>query len=194
MIKLWVHNWKFKKRKLSSCCGFCNELTNQFEVSPLGSVFWQITSKSKFWCDDLVIQQGTLILESPQVLLVSTFRSLDNLVVIKTQIVVPQKLDIPDFRKIKHNVVTANSSQFVGSINFEGNSSTTGHHVAYWNYSTGVIKLNDSSIQHYSDSILTPCLSTPVQSTPKIPRWKWGLQNQSPVKKVWIFYLPGVYW
>ena len=33
-------------------------------------------------------------------------------------------------RRIKHNVVTTNSYQFVGSINFEGNPTTTGceHH------------------------------------------------------------------
>ena len=30
----------------------------------------------------------------------------------------------------------------------------TGHYVAYLNYSAGVIKINDSSIQHYDDSIL----------------------------------------
>ena len=39
LCKMWVHNWKFKKRKSSSCCGFWNESTNIFEVSPLGSVF-----------------------------------------------------------------------------------------------------------------------------------------------------------
>ena len=41
-----------------------------------------------------VILQGTFILESPQVLLISTVRSLDNFAVIKAQIVVRQKLDI----------------------------------------------------------------------------------------------------
>ena len=94
------------------------------------------------------------ILEFSQVLLISTVRSLDDLVVIKTQIVVPQKLDISDFRGIKYNDDAANSYLFVGSINFEGNSSTTGHYVAYLKCSTGVIKINDSNIQHYSDSVL----------------------------------------
>ena len=28
----------------------------------------------------------------------------------------------------------------------------------------------------------------------KVPQWKLGLQNQFPVKKVWIIYLLGVYW
>ena len=30
----------------------------------------------------------------------------------------------------------------------------TGHYVAYLNHSTGVVKINDSSIQHYSNSII----------------------------------------
>ena len=94
------------------------------------------------------------MLESPQVLLISTVRSLDNFAVIKTEIVVPQKLDIFNFRGIKHNVITTNSYQFVRSVKFEGTSTTTGHYVAYLKYSTGVIKIRDSSIQHYSDSIL----------------------------------------
>ena len=94
------------------------------------------------------------MLEFPQVLLISTFRLLDNLVVIKTQIVVPQKLDISDFRGIKYNDAATNSYQFVRSINFEGNSTTIGHYVAYLKCSTGVIRINDSNIQHYSDSIL----------------------------------------
>ena len=94
------------------------------------------------------------MLESPQVLLISTVRSLDNFTVIKTEIVVPQKLDIFDFRGIKHNVATTNSYQFFRSVKFKGSSTTTGHYVAYLKCSTGVIKISDSSIQHYSDSIL----------------------------------------
>ena len=66
------------------------------------------------------------MLVSPQVILILTVRSLDNFTVIKTQIVVPQKLDIFDLRGIKHNVVITNSYQFVGSINFEGDFTTTG--------------------------------------------------------------------
>ena len=110
---------------------FWNESANQLEVSPLGLVLLQLTSKSKSWYDDPVILQGTFMLESSQVLLISTFRSLDNLTVIKTQIVVPQKLDISNFRGIKHNDVTTNSYQFVGLINFEDNSTTADHYVAY---------------------------------------------------------------
>ena len=70
------------------------------------------------------------MLESPQFALILSVRSLDNFAVIKTQIVVPQKLDIFDFRGIKQNIATTNSYQFVGSINFEDNSTTTGceHH------------------------------------------------------------------
>ena len=79
------------------------------------------------------------MLKYPQALLISTFRLLDNFAVIKTLIVVLQKLDISDFRGIKHNVVTTNSYQFVRSINFEGNSTAAGHYVAYVKFSTGVI-------------------------------------------------------
>ena len=86
--------------------------------------------------------QGTFLLETLQVLLISTVRSL-----------VPQKY-ISDFRGIKHYVVVTNSYQFVGSINFEDNSTTTGHYVAYLKCSTGVIKINDSDTQHHSESIL----------------------------------------
>ena len=71
--------------------------------------------------------------------------------------------------------------RFVGSINFEDNSTTTGHRslCCYANQwtgfymitasvmkelkcSTGVIKINDSNIQHYSDIILesTQLIST----------------------------------
>ena len=67
------------------------------------------------------------MLESPQVLLISIVRSLDNIIVIKTQIAVPQKLDISDFRGIKYNDATSNSS--LGSINFEGKSATAGYYV-----------------------------------------------------------------
>ena len=35
------------RKKLSSCCGFCDESANQFEVSPLGSVFVELTHKIK---------------------------------------------------------------------------------------------------------------------------------------------------
>ena len=130
---MWVHNWKLKKRKSSSYCGFCNESANQFEVS-FGVSVCNLFTKSKSCCDDPVILHGTFILESPQVLLISTVRSLDNLVVIQTQIVVPQKLDISDFRGIKYNDDANNSYQFVGSVNFDGNFTTTGHYVAYWSY------------------------------------------------------------
>ena len=95
----------------------------------------------------------SFMLESPQVLFISAVWSFDNFTVIKTQIAVPQKLYIFDFRGI-NNVVTTNSYQFVGSVNFEGNSTTTGHYVVYLKYSTGVINISSSSIQHYSDSIL----------------------------------------
>ena len=73
------------------------------------------------------------MLESSQVLLISTVRSLNNFDVMKIQIVVPQKLDILDFRGIKQNVVITNSYQFVGSNNFEGNSTTAGceHHSCF---------------------------------------------------------------
>ena len=94
------------------------------------------------------------MLESPQVLLISTVRSFNNFAVIKTQIVVPQKLDIFDFRGIKHNVVATNIYQFVRSINSEGNSTTSGYYVSYLKCSTEVNRINDCNIQHYSDSIL----------------------------------------
>ena len=42
----------------------------------------------------------------------------------------------------------------------------------------------------YIHPAIVPRLNPPR----KDPRWKWGLQNQSPVKKVWVFYLPGAYW
>ena len=74
-----------------------------------GQCFCNLPSKSKSCCDDPVILKGSFFLESPQVLLISTVRSLDNLVVIKTQIAVPQKLDISDFRGIKHNDDATNS-------------------------------------------------------------------------------------
>ena len=75
-----------------------------------------------------MILKGTFMLESPYFLLFRQFplfRQLDH------SIVVPQKLDISDFRGIKYNDATTNSYQFVGAINFEGNSTTTGHYVAY---------------------------------------------------------------
>ena len=62
-----------------------------------GQYSCNLLTKSKSCCNDPVILQGTFILESPQVLVISTVRSLDSLVVIKTQIVVPQKLDISHF-------------------------------------------------------------------------------------------------
>ena len=52
------------------------------------------------------------------------------------------------------NDATANSYEFIASINFEGNSTTTGHYVAQIKCSTGAIKINDSNIEHYSDSVL----------------------------------------
>ena len=118
-----------------------------------GQYFCNLSTKLKSCCDDLVILQGTFMLESPQVFLISIVRSLDNLVIIKIQIVVPQKLHISNFRRIKHNVVANTSYQFE-SINFEFNSTTTGHYVAYIKCSTGVIKISDCNIQHYSDSML----------------------------------------
>ena len=45
--KIRVLNWKFKNRKWSPCCDFCNESTNQFEISPFGSVILQLTHKMK---------------------------------------------------------------------------------------------------------------------------------------------------
>ena len=39
-------------------------------------------------------------------------------------------------------------------VNSEGNSTTTVHHVSYLKCYTGVIRINDSNIQHYSNSIL----------------------------------------
>ena len=75
----------------------------------------------------------SFILESHQVLLISTVRSLDNLVFIKAHIVLPVKLDISDFCGIKYNDDTTNSYQFVESINFEGTSTSTGHCVPYLN-------------------------------------------------------------
>ena len=83
-----------QEKKIIFVLRFCNESTNQFEVSALGSLFFELTSKSKSWYDDPVILQGTFMLESLQVLLISTVRSLDNFAVIKAQIVVRQKLDI----------------------------------------------------------------------------------------------------
>ena len=65
-----------------------------------GQYFWNLPTKSKPCCDDPVIPEGTFLLESPKVLLISTVRSLDNLAVIKTQIAVPQKLGISNFREI----------------------------------------------------------------------------------------------
>ena len=60
----------------------------------LKSLLWDLClcnlpTKSKPCCDDTAILQGHFILEPPQVFLISTVRSLDNLVVIKTHIVVP---------------------------------------------------------------------------------------------------------
>ena len=119
-----------------------------------GQCFCSLLTKSKSSYDDPVILQGTFMLQSPQVLLISLVRSLDHLLVIKTQIAVLQKLDISDFRGIKYSDDATNGYQPVGSINSEGNSTTTVHHVAYLKCSTGVIRINDSNIQHYSDSIL----------------------------------------
>ena len=113
--------------------------------------FCNLPKKSKSCWNDPMILKGTFMLESPYFLLFRQFplfRQLDH------SIVVPQKLDISDFRGIKYNDATTNSYQFVGAINFEGNSTTTGHYVAYWKCSSRVIKMNDSNIQHYSDNIL----------------------------------------
>ena len=71
----------------------------------LESLLWgqcccNLLTKSNSCSDDPVILQGSFILESPQVLLISTVRSLDNLVIIKARIVVLQKLDISNFRGI----------------------------------------------------------------------------------------------
>ena len=92
-----------------------------------GQYFCHLPTKSRSCCHDPVILQGTFMLESPQVLLISIVRSHDNIIVIKTQIAVPQKLDISDFREIKYNDATSNSS--LGSINFEGKSATAGYYV-----------------------------------------------------------------
>ena len=117
-----------------------------------GQCFCNLPTKSKFCCDDTVILQGYFIVESPQVLLILTVRSLDNLVVIKTRIVASQKLDISDFCGIKYNDDASNSYQFVESINLESNSTTAGHYVAYLECTTGFIEIKDSNIQHYSDN------------------------------------------
>ena len=148
---MWVHNWKLKKRKLSLSWGFCNESTNQFEVCPLGSVVLQRSLKSKSWCDNPVILQGTFLLESSQVLHISTVISLDKFAFIKTQIIVPQKLDVFDFREIKHNVVTTNSYQFLGSIHFEGTSRTTGckHPHALFYIITSCLESENEVLQDY---------------------------------------------
>ena len=74
-----------------------------------GQCFCNLATKSKSCCDDPVILQGTFILGYPQFLLISKVRSLDNLVVIKTKIDVPQKLDISDFRWLKYNDDATNS-------------------------------------------------------------------------------------
>ena len=103
------------------CCIISNESTNQFDVSPLGSqYFCNLPTKSKFCCDDLVILQGTFILNSSQVLLISTVRSIYDLVVIKPQVVVPQKLVISDFPAVKYNDDAINTYQFVGSVKLSG--------------------------------------------------------------------------
>ena len=107
-----------------------------FEMSQpiyLKSLLWDqyfcnLPKKSKSCWNDPMILKGTFMLESPYFLLFRQFplfRQLDH------SIVVPQKLDISDFRGIKYNDATTNSYQFVGAINFEGNSTTTGHYVAY---------------------------------------------------------------
>ena len=83
-----------------------------------GQYFCNLPTKSKSCCYDPVILQDTFILKSPQALVISTVRSLGNFTVIKTQIVVPQKLDISDFRGVKYNIDTINTYQFVGSFNF----------------------------------------------------------------------------
>ena len=103
---------------------FCNESTYQFDSS-FGVSTPPPHTKSKYCCNDPVFLQGTFILKSPQALLISTVRSLDNLVVIKTQIVVPQNLKVSDFRGVKYNDAETNTYQFVGSINFEGSSTNT---------------------------------------------------------------------
>ena len=65
------------------------------------------------------------------------------------------RLEIVLITSIGNNTdVAANNCQFVGSINFEGNSTTVDHCVAYLKGSTRVIKINESNILHYSDSIL----------------------------------------
>ena len=65
-----------------------------------------------------MILQGTFVLKSPRVLVISTVRSLDNFTIIKIKVVVLQKLDISDFRGVKYNDHAIKTYQFVGSFNF----------------------------------------------------------------------------
>ena len=67
----------------------------------------------------------------------------------------PQSLIIFDFQVIKYNGPTTNTSELLGSINFDRNSTITGHYAAYSISSNGVIKINYSNIQHHCDSIHT---------------------------------------
>ena len=122
--------------KLASSCVKGSVLGDiLINLKPLlwGQYFCNLPTKSESYCNNPVILHGTFILESHQVLLISTVRSLDNLVFIKAHIVLPEKLDISDFCGIKYNDDTTNSYQFVESINFEGTSTSTGHCVPYLN-------------------------------------------------------------
>ena len=80
--------------------------------------FCNLPTKSKSCCDHPVILQGTFILKSPQVLIISTARSLDNLTIIRTQVVELQKLDTSDLRGNKYNDHVIKTYQFVRSFNF----------------------------------------------------------------------------
>ena len=83
-----------------------------------GQYFCNLPSKSKSCCNDIAILLGTSILRSPQALFILTDRSLGSFAIIKTQIVVPQKLEIFDFHGTKYNDDAINTYQFVGSFNF----------------------------------------------------------------------------
>ena len=50
------------------------------------------------------------------------------------------------------------------------------------------------SVPRMSVALETSCLSIPAESTPESSPVKMRPTSQSPVKKVWIFNLPGVYW
>ena len=64
---------------------------SQFDFSPLMSVLLQLPIKLKSCLDNSQILQCTFILEFPYALFVSRVRSTDNLAIIKTQNVAPQK-------------------------------------------------------------------------------------------------------